>query len=442
MMRRVFFLALINGAIAFNPHIGNHLVVPKHGGSGQISANRRLQLQQPHMKIFTPSPLPKKAAWNKLESKFPRLLATGAQLGLAAGARLVEPGLRLDQSVLPPRTPTALLAGAAALLGLLLLAAAARLAAGARAVAGPTSSFLGSLFEIILAPFGALAPELKYQCQVLAGKAARLGDLAGARWSELTQPPAEELPTAEWSVATLAERQRLGEGPFIRHRFRLQGPQEVLPLALGQGVALCGLDGRGAVCQGELAPLSPAGRRGAFDVVTAARGRRAQVYDAGEDAFHRFIDSLAIGDEVAVKPGAKQLNYRGSYSPITDLTLVAAGPTDIVPLIQLTRELLGNRESSIETANIIWANEDQEDFFLFKELEKSYFKYHPKLEVSVLLINDLFGHDLVKNNQIQEALPEFKIGTMAVISGPDYFVQKMKTLLSYVGYPDDVIVVL
>mmetsp|Transcript_24434 Transcript_24434/g.40134 ORF Transcript_24434/g.40134 Transcript_24434/m.40134 type:complete len:86 (+) Transcript_24434:488-745(+) len=77
-----------------------------------------------------------------------------------------------------------------------------------------------------------------------------------------------------------------------------------------------------------------------------------------------------------------------------------------------------------------------------KELEKSYFKYHPKLEVSVLLINDIFGHDLVKNNQIQEALPEFKIGTMAVISGPDYFVQKMKTLLSYVGYPDDVIVVL
>lgn len=51
-----------------------------------------------------------------------------------------------------------------------------------------------------------------------------------------------------------------------------------------------------------------------------------------------------------MKPGREGLQYRGPYSPITDLVLIATG-LGVVPMIQMINELLPSSDSSVSTAS-------------------------------------------------------------------------------------------
>lgn len=66
---------------------------------------------------------------------------------------------------------------------------------------------------------------------------------------------------------------------------------------------------------------------------------------------------------------------------------------------------------------VIWLNEKAEDFALYGELEKAFFRNHRKLDVSCIVERDLFGHHLDSNAMVCEAAPEFKIGTLAAVAG-------------------------
>jgi len=367
-------------------------------------------------------------AGHTLNTSPTRLFA--AQLGV----NLLD--VALDRSVIPRRTPLSLLY-ATAVMCLMALSTILR-SAPSKATSQVISSTKKSSKKSFFNPFAQILPEFQYQLRIFFAKFQVLLEQVSGQWHTRFPRATQILPSEDWSVATLAERIRL-DGPFLKHRFRLESPHAVLPLNLGQDIAICGLDSMDQVCQGSLHPLSDRTQAGYFELVTLKKSGRQLEQD---NPFLRFIDSLAIGDEVAVKPGSGGLVYRGMHTPITDVSMVVAGPTNIIPVVQLTKELLRNSDSSVDVANVIWINEEEEDFVLFQELEEIYFKYHPKLDVSVLIIKDLFGHDLTKNTWIQETIPEFKAGAMLVLSGPDYFVQKMKVLLAYLGYPDDVIVVL
>lgn len=66
---------------------------------------------------------------------------------------------------------------------------------------------------------------------------------------------------------------------------------------------------------------------------------------------------------------------------------------------------------------VIWLNENTEDFALYGELEEAFFRNHRKLDVSCIVERDLFGHQLAANANVQEAAPDFKIGTLAAVAG-------------------------
>lgn len=66
---------------------------------------------------------------------------------------------------------------------------------------------------------------------------------------------------------------------------------------------------------------------------------------------------------------------------------------------------------------VIWLNEKTEDFALYGELEKAFFRNHRKLDVSCIVERDLYGAQLASNPNLREAAPEFKIGTLAAIAG-------------------------
>lgn len=66
---------------------------------------------------------------------------------------------------------------------------------------------------------------------------------------------------------------------------------------------------------------------------------------------------------------------------------------------------------------VIWLNERKEDFALYGELEKAFFKNHRKLDVSCIVERDLYGNHLEANANVGEAAPEFKVGTLAAVAG-------------------------
>lgn len=69
------------------------------------------------------------------------------------------------------------------------------------------------------------------------------------------------------------------------------------------------------------------------------------------------------------------------------------------------------------TSTVLWLNEKSDDFALYPELEKAFFRNHRKLDVSCIVERDLFGNHLEANRNVQEAAPEFKIGTLSAVAG-------------------------
>jgi hypothetical protein len=99
--------------------------------------------------------------------------------------------------------------------------------------------------------------------------------------------------------------------------------------------------------------------------------------------------------------------YRGPGQPIKNVVLIANG-LGIVPMLQMVRELLPSRTSSVTTASVIWLNERADDFCLYSELESAFYKYHRKLDVACIIERDLFGHALASNVKLRESVPPYR----------------------------------
>lgn len=149
-------------------------------------------------------------------------------------------------------------------------------------------------------------------------------------------------------------------------------------------------------------------------------------------------EELKVGDEVAIQPGPRKLDYRGQYLPVTEMVYVACG-VGIVPVIEQVKAVLPSGSSSVKSVSVVWVNEETNDFDVTAEqLEKEYFKYRTKLEVSCI-VEDLRKRDLGDNKEIEAAIPEFRPGVMAVISGPRQVADKARAYLIQQGYQDDCI---
>jgi ferredoxin-NADP reductase len=149
---------------------------------------------------------------------------------------------------------------------------------------------------------------------------------------------------------------------------------------------------------------------------------------------------LDIGDEIALQPGPRTLEYNGEYLPVTDMVYFASGD-GIVPVMDQVKSVLPPGSSSVKGVSVIWANSDETDFDIaLSALEDEYFKYSTKLAVSCVVESDI--KELKENEDVDEALPDFSPGTMAVISGPESFAIEATSVLLMKGYPKNCICVL
>mmetsp|Transcript_25703 Transcript_25703/g.29368 ORF Transcript_25703/g.29368 Transcript_25703/m.29368 type:complete len:472 (-) Transcript_25703:1788-3203(-) len=247
----------------------------------------------------------------------------------------------------------------------------------------------------------------------------------------------------EWGICTLASKKQLGRSKFMQYDFNLPKADNVLNLALGQKATLCCLDENDNVAKRDYFLFSPRKKKGQFSIVAAMDG--SEDYDVkvkrGEGDFTNVLSSeLDIGDEVALQPGPRTLSYKGEYLPVTDMVYIASG-SGIAAVLDQVKAVLPSGSSSVKSVSVIWTNEREEDFDVaLSSLEDEYFKYSTKLAVSCVVTDD--ERSLDENEEIDEAVPSFTPGTMAVIAGPKYFTAEAKALLIGYGYPERCICVL
>lgn len=147
-------------------------------------------------------------------------------------------------------------------------------------------------------------------------------------------------------------------------------------------------------------------------------------------------DDLRPGDEVAIKPGKMHLTYHGKHVPVTDVVYVTSG-LGIVPVLDQVRATLPRGSSSVRAASVVWLNADRDAFDLaMDDLEAEYLRHPSKLAVACVL-DDVEGGALEGLGEVEEAVPYFDAGTMAVVSGPRGFAERARGYLARRGYPED-----
>ena len=177
-------------------------------------------------------------------------------------------------------------------------------------------------------------------------------------------------------------------------------------------------------------PVSSLDAQGYFDII----GRRDRESNSSTDKFTRALDTLAVQDEIAFKIGRNKLNYIGNDDTITQISIVASS-MGIVPVIQIIRGVLSDPESSVESVDLLWINEDKGDFFCNREIEKLEYRYFERLVINRVLETDLYGRDLSKVSEVMEQFSEYEPGRVAIISGPDYLISKARSLYYEMEYP-------
>lgn len=249
-----------------------------------------------------------------------------------------------------------------------------------------------------------------------------------------------------WGVCTLSSVTPIARSQYKEYEFKLPKAEHVMQLALGQQLTLCCLDSADNVAKRNYYVYSPKNTRGQFSIITSEyvpedvvemKKRRAR----GEGDFNQVLATeLQVGDEIALQPGPRTLDYKGEYLPVTDMVYFASGD-GIVPVIDQVKSVLPPGSSSVKGVSVIWTNHDEKDFDIaLSTLEDEYFKYSTKLAVSCV-VEDGKG-SLKDNEEIEESVPPFIPGTMAVVSGPRAFAIRAITALMSKDYPENCICVL
>jgi len=169
--------------------------------------------------------------------------------------------------------------------------------------------------------------------------------------------------------------------------------------------------------------------RGYFDILVRRGG-------SDPSTFVRSLETLALGDELAFKGGRYRLNYLGQDDPISSMTVVTSG-LGIAPSLQMLRGILTDRDSTVDDIELLWLNESKGDFVCEDEVESLELRHIEKVVVTRVVENDIYGRDLLKNAQIQEAVSPYEEGRVAVICAPDYVASTLRTLFQELGYPQE-----
>lgn len=137
-------------------------------------------------------------------------------------------------------------------------------------------------------------------------------------------------------------------------------------------------------------------------------------------------------------PGPRLVNRHPG--PINKLLLVIS-KLGVVPALQFLKALLPPSGYSVDYANVVWVNEKQDQYILSEEMQELFYKYNSKIDVDTVAERDLFMSNLAENPIFRAAIPAPSSDTLAIVAGPEFFVQKAVEYLRNEGYPEEIILV-
>uniref|UniRef100_A0A7S1XNN4 Flavoprotein pyridine nucleotide cytochrome reductase-like FAD-binding domain-containing protein n=1 Tax=Phaeomonas parva TaxID=124430 RepID=A0A7S1XNN4_9STRA len=234
----------------------------------------------------------------------------------------------------------------------------------------------------------------------------------------------------EWFACTLESVNPAGDSEgWLKYRFKLKDKAASLPLDIGQGVTICGLDDDDRVVRMDMPLLSPRKARGYFEVV---------VRSDSDEPLLQVLSTLAPGDEIAAKCGPQRLDYTAEYQPVTSVVALV-NADGILPALGVAQELLPSKEGSVETFNIVWVNDKEADFVMYDEVERLFYKFPKQMDVSCVIDEDIVS-GIDSNAAVLDSVPRWEPGAMAIVAGDPGFCSSARSFLEAVAeYPNDTI---
>ncbi|CAM6126156.1 unnamed protein product [Calypogeia fissa] len=235
----------------------------------------------------------------------------------------------------------------------------------------------------------------KYKVGVLAAETEEPGSMAGStaptpesslrggnNFTNLVAIP-EEIPEAkpgdhpvalnprERKNFQLIEKETLSED-VRKLRFTLQSKDHILGLPVGKHVLVAGRIGEKLVMRA-YTPISSDKDAGYFDLLVKVYFK-SQSYPMG-GLMSQYLDSLQIGDTVAVKGPIGHVHYEGRGKITIDKVpkvvknfSMIAGGTGVTPMYQIIRAIVEDLEDTTEVS-LIYCNRTEADIMLKEQLD-------------------------------------------------------------------------
>ena len=92
-------------------------------------------------------------------------------------------------------------------------------------------------------------------------------------------------------------------------------------------------------------------------------------------------------------------------------------------------------DSTVEEIELLWLNEDKNDFVLDEEIRVLEKHYKSKLVASRFVDDDLYDLDFTKSDEILGSLSPYEDGRIAIVCAPLFLLGKVKGLFQDIGYP-------
>ena len=327
---------------------------------------------------------------------------------------------------------------------------------GIAAAVGALAAVAALLTAVMVSSEDGWRSRLRHFWRLRMGSFKALAETARYLWSEATGGDSATVLVDAWAPCALQSREPLDGYTIYRLALR-SGPKHVLPLEVGQAIAVMCLDDKNRVVRSDCWLASSRHQSDGFiDLVAPSKERRDRwlqtegAFDPDTATVLDALDVLDIGSEAAVRPGRKGFQYKGVNLPITSLQCFV-DDLGVLPVMQLLQESLPRGRSTVKSADVFWLNEFEDDFqALYDSLEDLYYTYHNKMTLSCIVDDKLHAAPsddaspdasiFHRNPDLLTSVTPWQRGMLAVIAGPPAFSDDVTNYLTNkMGYPRDCI---
>ncbi|KAI7881328.1 ferredoxin reductase-like protein [Lichtheimia hyalospora FSU 10163] len=207
------------------------------------------------------------------------------------------------------------------------------------------------------------------------------------------------------------------------YRFALPRKDDILGLPIGQHISVMA-EINGKEISRSYTPTSSDEDLGHFDLLIKS-------YPTGN--ISKLFGELKLGDSVAVRGPKGNFNYQPNM--VRAIGMIAGG-TGITPMLQIIRAICKHPEDKT-IVNLIFANVNEEDILLKKELDELAAK-HDNFNVYYVLNNPPAGWTggvgFVTADMIREHCPAPAKDVKILLCGPPPMIKAMTTATGELGY--------